>query len=68
MLLEDFWMNLLSRQPAQVLAAWHDLADEEKLVVGEHLKRMVTEPDWAEPQMISAQMAIDVLKENGITV
>lgn len=62
--IEDFWAAILSREPEQIREAYASLpnADEQQAVLA-HLTRMVTEPDWAEPQRISAQAALDALQD-----
>lgn len=59
--LEHLWQSLLSRDSTTVRAAWDTLDSTERAAVYAHLKRMVTEPDWSEPQRISAQAALDTL-------
>jgi hypothetical protein len=61
--LEVFWSNILSRDAERIRAAWEKLADDEKTTVYNHLTRMITEDDWTEPQRISAQAALDALKD-----
>ncbi|MBN2303000.1 MAG: hypothetical protein JXQ72_00895 [Anaerolineae bacterium] len=62
--IETLWANILSRDADRIRATWDALNAEEKTAVRAHLTRMVTEPDWSEPQRISAQAALDAL-ENG---
>lgn len=59
--LENFWENLLSREHDKILLAWAELSAEEKTAVFDHLTQMVTEDGWHEAQVISAQVALDVL-------
>lgn len=59
--LEALWAALLGRDAAQIHAAWASLDRTERLAVYAHLKRMASEPGWAEPQRQSAQAALDVL-------
>ena len=60
--LEDLWDALLSRQSEQVRAAYHSLDEERKAAVYSHLQRMVSEPDWHPEQRLSAQAALNALK------
>jgi NADH:ubiquinone oxidoreductase subunit E len=63
--LENFWAEILSREPARIQAAMATLEDDEQreaIIV--HLRRMTTEEGWLEPQRISAQVALEAL---GIT-
>lgn len=59
---EIFWSQLLSRKAAQTREAWQSINAEEKSAVLAHLKRMVSEEGWSEPQRISAQAALDVIE------
>ncbi|MBN1562973.1 MAG: hypothetical protein JXA10_03995 [Anaerolineae bacterium] len=58
-----FWSQLLSRDVEKIRAAWDSLAADEKTAVHVHLTNMVTEDDWTEPQRVSAQAALDALKD-----
>lgn len=64
---EDFWAELLSREPARILDAWHTLNAEEQAAVWVHLLRMTIEHDWAEPQVVSATTALDALRDAGVS-
>jgi len=61
--LGNFWDALLSRQPDHVRAAYYSLDSQRKAEVYNHLQRMVSEPGWHPEQRISAQAALDVLKD-----
>ncbi len=61
-LLDIFWENMLSRDPARVREAWGTLTAEERVAIHAHLVRMSTEEGWTEPQRISAQAALDALR------
>lgn len=63
--LELFWAEMLSREAERVVAAWQTLAADEQQAVWNHLERMVTEPDWSEPQRLSAQAALAALHDAG---
>jgi len=61
----DFWRMILSREPELILHAYNSLPNEdEKQSVHDHLISMVTEPDWSEPQRVSAQAALEALQDN----
>ncbi len=60
--LEKFWGEVLSHDPQRILSAMGSLEDaEEREAIIAHLKRMVTEDGWAEPQRISAEAALKAL-------
>ena len=60
--LEQFWNEILSRQPERVRAAFADLNTESKQAVLTHLERMISESGWHAEQVRSAQAALTVLK------
>ena len=62
--LEIVWDALLSRQPAQVQAAYAALDPASQQVVLAHLRRMTTEPGWHPEQIQSAQAALAALAKN----
>ena len=64
--LEEFWVEILCRQPQRILGAWETLEVEEQRAVWEHLGRMVTEEGWAEQQRLAARTALRALREHGI--
>jgi len=59
--IEEFWDNVLSRQPGRVLAACASLtaADLERLKA--HLADMAAGEGWHMEQRLSAQAALDAL-------
>jgi hypothetical protein len=59
---EEFWENLLSRQPDRVRQAFNSLDAEAQQSVLAHLKRMVSEDGWHPEQVKSAQAALDAIK------
>ena len=61
--LETLWGQILGRDPARIRAMWHALPPEEQVYVLAHLERMATEPDWTEPQRVSAQIALQTLRD-----
>ena len=60
---EILWDQLLSRQPQHIQAAYQTLLPQEQNAVINHLKRMTSDPDWHPEQRISAQIALDTLKD-----
>ncbi|MBN1203049.1 MAG: hypothetical protein JXJ20_14460 [Anaerolineae bacterium] len=61
--LEIFWANMLSRVPERIRAAWQTLTPEEQIAIAAHLKRMVSEEGWADPQRASAQAALSAIND-----
>lgn len=61
--IEDLWDVLLSRQREQVRVAFSSLDEERKAAVFAHLQRMASEPDWHPEQSLSAQAALNALKD-----
>lgn len=61
--LEEFWDNLLSRQPELIQPAFARLAIEEQRVVIAHLQRMISEAGWHIEQRRSAEVALAALKD-----
>jgi hypothetical protein len=61
-MIEAVWEALLSEEPPRIRRAWLDLPDDEASAVLEHLKRMATEPGWAEGQRQSAATALRVIR------
>ena len=59
--LEDFWGDLLSEEPARVIAAWKQIDPEARVAVREHLQRMATEDGWADGQRDSARVALHAI-------
>lgn len=61
--LELLWMELLSRQPARIRAAFTALPRQQKISVRAHLIRMTSEPDWHTEQALSARAALEALRD-----
>jgi hypothetical protein len=61
--IEDLWDALLSRQRDQVKLAFNSLDEGRKEAVFAHLQRMASEPDWHLEQRLSAQAALNALKD-----
>lgn len=59
---EVFWEQMLSRDADQIRVAWRNLAGDQQLAVYTHLRRMVSEEGWTEPQRLSARVALDALR------
>jgi len=58
---ELFWESLLSRQPDQIQAAFNAVDKITQAQVLDHLRQMATEEGWHPEQVISAQIALEVL-------
>jgi hypothetical protein len=61
--IEDFWAEILSRQPERIRMAFATLSGEEKEAILNHLKRMTREPGWHPEQVDSATQALQVLHD-----
>lgn len=59
--IEQFWDNLLSREPASVRQAYATLEKKEQVAVLVHLRKMVSEPGWQPEQRASAAAALEAL-------
>ncbi|NMC78319.1 MAG: hypothetical protein GYA59_03065 [Chloroflexi bacterium] len=59
--LEKTWGEILSRRPARIRRMFATLDDASQREVLQHLRRMVNEPGWQEPQVISARAALNAL-------
>ncbi len=60
--LQVLWDKLLSREPAQVQAAYRALDPASQKNVLAHLRRMVSEDGWHLEQVKSARAALDILQ------
>ena len=58
---ELFWESLLSRQPDQIQAAFNSVDKVTQAQVLEHLRQMATGEGWHPEQVISAQIALEIL-------
>ena len=59
---EQFWENILSRNPEQILEAFRSLDDPSRLTVLNHLRDMASEEGWQSEQRLSAQAALDAIE------
>ena len=59
---EKLWDLILSRHPESILDAFQLLTGDEQEQVVNHLQRMTSEEGWHPEQILSAQAALDVLK------
>ncbi len=59
--LEEVWDDLLSRHPIRIKRRFQllDKASQQEVLL--HLRRMVSESGWQEPQVLSARAALDAL-------
>ncbi|NMB53835.1 MAG: hypothetical protein GYA15_03965 [Leptolinea sp.] len=60
--LEKIWGEILSRRPARIRHMFDTLDTSSQQEVIRHLKRMVSEEGWQEPQIVSARAALSALK------
>lgn len=61
---ETLWAGILSRDTRLIRETWEQLNADEQRVVYNHLAKMATESGWTEPQRISAQSALDALRDH----
>jgi NADH:ubiquinone oxidoreductase subunit E len=59
--LEEFWEELLSRQPERIWEAFSELQESDKEAVLVHLRRMSREEGWHPEQRRSARAALAAL-------
>ena len=59
--LEALWEALLSRHEKMILQAFNTLDHHEQQTILDHLKLMVSEPDWQPEQVTSARVALETL-------
>jgi hypothetical protein len=59
--LDEFWTDVLSREPAQVRSAMRKLSVDERRSVIAHLRRMVVDAGWTDGQRDRARAALDTL-------
>ncbi len=60
--LEKTWGEILSRRPARIRRMYALLDEASQKEVMDHLRRMVSEDGWQEPQVISARAALAALE------
>ncbi len=61
---EELWDQLLSRQEAQIQAAFASIAPDEQTAVLAHLYRMADEAGWHLEQRLSARVALQALSKS----
>ena len=59
----DIWGMLLSRQPDEIEQVYANLDADQRDAVLDHLHKMATESGWQPEQRISAQAALDAIKD-----
>lgn len=59
---EQAWESILSRNPEAIRKAFSRLDEPARQAVLAHLRKMVTESGWHPEQVISAQAALEALK------
>jgi hypothetical protein len=62
--LEEFWEDILSETPLQIVSAWVRLSEDEQVAVRAHLTAMATEDGWAEVQRAAAQAALEAISNS----
>lgn len=62
--LENLWVRLLSRDPDQVREIFATLDPESRKAVLDHLQHMADEDGWHPEQCLSAQQALEALRES----
>ena len=60
-----FWDNLLSREADKIESAWRSLPQLYRKDVRDHLVAMVTELDWHQEQVKSAEAALNIIDTMG---
>ena len=61
--IEEIWEKVLSRDPELIRKGFFDLKNTDRCHVKTHLLKMATEIGWQPEQKISAQIALDAIKE-----
>lgn len=65
--LDNFWFEILSKDPDRIDKAWQWLDDDEQHALINHLQRMSSETGWQEGQRRRAQMALAVIAKRART-
>jgi len=60
--IEKMWNEILSREAERIQITFKNLSTREKVAVRAHLIKMTTESGWHPPQIESAQIALDAIK------
>ena len=61
--IEQFWDDLLSRDPTRIKKTYETLAESDRQSVVEHLTSMTTEEGWQPSQKRSAQIALEAIQK-----
>lgn len=61
---EQFWDNILSRDPVQILEAFRSLDTPSRQAVLNHLQSMAKEDGWLSEQRLSANIALEAIESN----
>jgi hypothetical protein len=59
---EQFWDNILSRDPSQILEAFRFLDIPSRQAVLNHLQSMTQEDGWLSEQRLSAKIALEAIQ------
>jgi len=62
--LQQFWDDLLSRQPERIRESFAGLDADTRQAVIEHLNRMASEEGWHPSQKESAQIALQAISHS----
>ena len=60
---DTVWTEILSRQAARIKTAYGSLSAEEQQKVSTHLEKMTREDGWHPEQVISAQAALEAIRD-----
>jgi len=61
---EQFWDELLSRDPRRIKKSFEDLSDGDRQAVVDHLEKMTTETGYHSSQKRSAEIALKTIKKH----
>ncbi len=62
--IEQFWDEILSRDPIRIERSLKDLSDSDRQAVVDHLTLMTTEDGWHSSQKRSAQIALETINKD----
>ena len=62
-LFDRIWTEILSRDAARIKTAYTSLSADEQKKVHAHLKKMAAEEGWHPEQVLSAQTALEAIRD-----
>lgn len=62
--IEIFWDKLLSREKNAIIEAFDSLSQKEQVKIVNHLKNIISNPDYLDQQKESASIALQTIKEH----